>query len=179
MKCGERETLFFFAHEMLKPSEAEVVRLHLATCPGCARVVEEYRGLDAVLEGWKVVEPPEWFDVRVRARVATSGKPHRRFLGLGKIRATVAGALGVVLIVAGLIAMRQYHRPEARTRAAASPMASPVPALAPEATLAAAMPASLSADQEVKMYENLKVLEDYDMLANFDVLSELPQAKNN
>ncbi|HUZ45044.1 MAG TPA: zf-HC2 domain-containing protein [Terriglobia bacterium] len=179
MKCHEREKLFSYLCQMVKPREAEEVRRHLAGCPRCAQVVEEYRKLDLALDKWTAAEPSPWFDARIRARLAASEKEKSGFLGFGGLRTLVVSVLSVVLIVAGFIAFHQRRAPEQPVSAAGSSLPV-VSQTAPQVSGAAEGQAqSLSAEQRVKMDENLSVLEDYDMLANFDVLSELPKAKDN
>jgi anti-sigma factor RsiW len=179
MKCYDREKLFSFVHQMLKPEETEAVRSHLAECTQCQQVVEEYRKLDGTLDGWAIAEPSPWFDARVQARVAASGKEKSGFLGIGRVRVLAVSVLSMVLIVAGFIAFHQRQARQAPGTVAgpSSPQVSQTGARSAGATEAQVQ--SLSAEQQLKMDENLSVLEDYDLLANFDVLSELPQAKDN
>ena len=179
MTCPEREKLFSSIHQMVKPQEAEEVRRHLAECPRCAQVVEEYRKLDLALDEWTAAEPSPWFDARMRARLAASGKEKSGLLGFGGLRTLVVSVLSVVLIVAGFIV---FHQRRARESSVPVPSSSApqVSETAPPASAEVEAPAHpLSVEQQVKVDENLSVLEDYDMLSNFDVLSELPQAKDN
>jgi len=177
MKCHDREKLFLFVHQMLAPQQAERVRRHLAGCAPCARAAEEYRSLDAALDGWTVPEPSPWFDAKVRARVAGSAQKDPGFFGFARLRMLVAGLAAVVLIVAAVVVFHHHpvvenHQPAAGQQQpeAAAPQASP-------ATEAVRRP--LPPEEQLKMDENLSLLEDYDVVSNFDALSELPQANDN
>ncbi len=179
MKCHKREKLFSYLHQMLNPQESEEVRQHLAECPRCAQVVEEYRKVDLALDEWTSAEPSPWFDARMRARLAASGKGKSGLLGFGGLRTLVVSVLSVVLIVAGFIAFHQRQSRESSVPVAISSAPQVSETAAPASAEVEAPAHPLSAEQQVKVDENLSVLEDYDMLANFDVLSELPQAKDN
>jgi len=179
MNSHEHEKLFLFVQQMLKPQEAEEVRRHLAECTHCGQVVEGYRKLNLTLDDWTTPEPSPWFDSRVRARVAASGKEKSGFLGFGRVRVLMVGVLSMVLIVGALIAVHQ-RRAQKPSGAVAGPASPQVSETAPQSAASAeAQVQPLPAEQQLKMDENLSVLEDYDMLSNFDVLSELPQAKDN
>src|SRR5579872_5105167 len=157
MKCNDREKLFEFVEHMLKPRETEVVESHVAGCAECGRIVEEYQKLDAALDDWKAAEPTPWFDARVRASAASKGAEARGFPLFGRMRRLAVGVLSLVLVVGGFFAVHQYR---ARENAVANQIWNN------------GQGPAFTADQEMKMYENLPVLEDYDMLANFDVLLE-------
>jgi len=79
MKCNEREKLFLFVHQMLKPDELDQVRRHLAGCAECRQAAEEYGKLDSALDEWSAADPSPWFDAKVRARVAESGQKNPGF----------------------------------------------------------------------------------------------------
>ena len=163
MKCNDREKLFEFVEHMLKPREEEAVQSHVAGCSECGRIVEEYQKLHVTLDDWKAAEPTPWFDARVRASAASSGVEARGFPIMGRMRTLAVGVLSLFLVVGSFVAVHRYRLREN--------------AMANQIWNNGQGPA-FTADQEVKMYENLPVLEDYDMLANFDVLSELPQSGN-
>ena len=172
MKCNDREKLFLFIHRMLQPDEAEVVRRHLAGCAGCARLANEYRGLDAALDDWSAAEPSPWFDAKVRARIAAGDQKKRGLFGFDKVRVLAAGVAAVALIVALVVVFS--HRGVVENQQPVAETASP---RQPAASAAARQPVPV--DEQLKMDENLRVLEDYEVVANFDALSELPQANDD
>jgi anti-sigma factor RsiW len=179
MNCQDREKLFLFVQRMLEADESDRVRRHLAGCTECARAVEEYRKLDSALEDWGVAEPSPWFDAKVRARVAASGRKSSGFFGFGRVRTMVAGVAAIILIVGALVVFN--HQRVAEINQPLSSLARPVTITpgqrAPTKTEALRQP--LPPDEQLKMDENLSVLEDYEVVANFDALSELPQANSN
>ncbi len=179
MKCNEREKLFLFAHQMLEPREAEEVRSHVANCADCRRAAEEYRKVDAALDDWSAAEPSSWFDARVRARVASSAQKESGLFGFGRLRALVAGAASVVLIVGMLVVVHRRHSVQSFQPVASQQMPQPgaVTPQPPQTVEAEKQP--LPAAEQLKMDENLSVLEDFDVVSNFDALSELPQANDN
>jgi hypothetical protein len=174
--CRERQKLFELAHDMLDAGEASNIRAHAAECAACRDILDGYRRLDAVLEEWKPLEPSAWFDARVRAAAAAARPARPGWLNWGR---WLAPALATLVIVAG-VAIVRTSRSARRPRPAGGPGASlPAPASGKAAVnLAAAagqQAQAKTADQELKMYENLPELENYDLLSSFDVLSELPK----
>ena len=170
-ECLERETLFAYCQRMLEPSKEAAVNMHLEACEACRNAAKEYTQLDLLLSAWPQVEPSPWFDARMRAaidRAAAAPSPwsFRRLRWL----APLSAALVVVL---AMVVLRPRHPASAP---AAKSTHGPVAAATPSSQAAQESPnPPETADQELKLYENLPVLENYDMLANFDVLSELPQ----
>jgi anti-sigma factor RsiW len=179
MKCNDREKLFLFVHQMLEPDEADRMRRHVAGCAECARAVEEYRKLDSALDDWGVAEPSPWFDAKVRARVAASGKKNSWFFGFGRVRVLAVGVAALALVLVAVVVFN--HQGVVENQQSASnrqqpAVTSPQPRT-PATTEALRQP--LPAEEQLKMDENLSLLEDYEVVANFDALSELPQAHDN
>ena len=167
--CMERDKIFAFAQQMLSGREERQVTAHLKGCERCQNVLRAYQQLDSLLGEWSpAAEPSPWFDARLRAAVgARTERQPKRFLGLNWSRWMAAPALASLLLVAGLVLMRDAqlgnHASSRR---------------APTQTVVKVSPATLqtqAATQELRLYQNLPMLEDYDMLANFDVISELPK----
>ena len=179
MKCNHREKLFLFVHQMLDFDEADRMRRHLAGCGECARAAEEYRRLNSALDDWNTAEPSPWFDNKVRARVAASGRMNSGLFGFDRVRTLVAGAAALVLV---LVAVVVFNHPKvAEINQPVSSQQQTVTASAPPqaSEKIEAMKKPLPAEEQLKMDENLSVLEDYEVVANFDALSELAQANNN
>jgi anti-sigma factor RsiW len=179
MKCQSREKLFLFAQQMMDPEESEGVRRHVATCADCARAVEEFRKLDSALDDWAVAEPSPWFDAKVRAKVAVSGRNWAGFFGFGRLRELAAGVAVIVLILAAVVVFN--HQKVAENNQPAITHQQHVATSTQPQTPATieALRQPLAPEEQLKMDENLSVLEDYDVVANFDALSELPQANKN
>lgn len=170
--CLQRETLFAFSQHMLEPRAEAAVKLHLTVCDACRAAAAEYRQLDEALSAWPQVEPSPWFDARMRAAVARAAAAPARW-SFRRLR-WIAPATAALMVALAVVVLRPRHSANAPT-AQASRRGVPAAAPAPQAALESANPPE-TADQELKLYENLPVLENYDMLADFDVLSELPQS---
>jgi len=177
MKCIEREQLFGYAQGMLEPDEEREVRAHLVECALCRGVVDEFQGVEKVLDEWEPLAPSPWFDTRVRAAIASAGRPHRHWawFGLGWLpwlSPIMLGALAVIVSVTFFSVRRSHNHAHLVPQQSISVLKqSVVPGAQPEQTN--------TAEDELVMYENLPVLEDndYDLLANFDLLSDLPRGE--
>jgi predicted anti-sigma-YlaC factor YlaD len=170
--CVEREKIFALAQQMLSGREQQEVSAHLGTCEKCRGVLHGYQRVDSLLDEWSPpAEPSPWFDARLRAAVAREPRrPSLGFLGLDWSRSMAAPAMASLVLVAGLIVIRDARMAD-RSRPGSPAKAVAVVTAASGGTSTQAQTAS----QELKMYQNLPVLEDYDMLSNFDVISELPK----
>ena len=179
MKCNDREKLFLLVNDMLEADEADRMRWHIASCGECARAAEEFRRLDSVLDDWNTAEPSPWFDTRVRARVAASGRKNSGFFGFGRAWVLAARVTALILILVAVVVFnhRGVVENQQPTIARHLPTATTAPSQNQPPTEALSQP--LPAEEQVKMDENLSLLEDYEVVANFDALSELPQANAN
>jgi hypothetical protein len=169
----ERHQLFALAERLLAGREEREVAAHVTECAGCRAIVESYRNVDSALDAWKPLEPSPWFDARVRAavRAAEPANRPRTLFGLEWSRVLSPALAAMLVVVAGTVILRDRLRPGSHPgeKLAAVQVIHGNPA-APAQTQRAQ-----SAQQELKMYENLGVLEDYDLLANIEGIPEPAQ----
>ncbi len=168
--CPKPEDIFALSQGILAGREMKIAKSHLENCAACRDVLERYRRLDSVLDGWvPAVEPSPWFDARLRVALASvtpaSASPDFKRLGFSWARWLVLSGVTACLLAGAVLTrhtLRLHRQPSsaAVTQVAQSEKPNAVQS---------------QAAQELKMYQNLPVLEDYDMLANFDVISELPK----
>jgi len=167
--CFEREHLFAYALEMLEAQDKLEVRQHVAECPRCRGVLEEYRQLDRVLGLWQPLEPSPWFDARVRSKIPAGEESlpslwGRVLAGLGWSRCIAPAVVTMMVVVVSAVMVERLpdsftHRTGGAN--AGSPPNAPSQASTPE-----------MAEERTG---GAATLDDYDMLASFDVLSELPK----
>ncbi|GEM_PF-974516 len=80
----------------LAPAEAKALEDHLASCPGCAKALEELRRTVEAIRSLEPVEPPPWLAERILARV----QPRKRPLFL---RPELQAAALVLVCLTGLL----------------------------------------------------------------------------
>lgn len=174
-RCLKREDIFALAQGLAGERAASAMTAHVEGCPDCRRVLDGYRRVDDVLDGWNpAAEPSPWFDARVRAAAASQSpaRAARGFFGLDLNRWLALPVLASLLVVAGAVIVR---RPSGVTVKRPAVVQVATVASPPVQTVNRTASTPQTGAQEVKMYQNLSVLEDYDMLAGFDVISELPK----
>jgi hypothetical protein len=173
--CPDREKIFRCLHHMLEAAEEEAVRRHLGECVECRRVEQSCQQLDTLLGEWKGIEPSASFDARLRQAIENRPPPSLlATLFTRPVARAFAAAVVLIAMVAGTF-MLHHFRTETAPGSVPGKAAAAAPAPSPQENTQA----TLTADEELKMYENLPVLENYDLLANFDVLSELSPEKKN
>jgi anti-sigma factor RsiW len=194
MKCLETEQLISYAYHLVDKAAASEVGAHLAECPRCSTIVEQYGRLDALLDEWKVAEPSAWFDARVRRAVEAqpAAREPRGFWSREWARSLTLAALGI-LIVAGVAWFARRHSSAANSPGVA--VQSPQPSKRPQrpaqtaklrspvttphagVKLARPVPGLKSVDASWSEDNDAQALEDYDLAANFDLLSEVPKGE--
>jgi hypothetical protein len=192
MKCLEKETLVGYVYRLLDEGAASQVRSHLAECPRCHSVVEQYGRLDGVLSEWQAATPTPGFDARVRQAVESqqANRSAWAFWGLDWTRGLALASLVALLIAGAAWFIRDYRREAASTIAArhgvavrpqvpnqvARARSGNVPAHAtvrPESTAPEVRSSAAYANDD----NDTQALEDYDLAANFDLLSEIPKGE--
>ncbi len=171
--CPKPEDVFALSQGILPEREMKSAKAHLENCAICRDLVERYRRLDSVLDGWApAAEPSPWFDARLRAAVAAvkpaSASPSLGLWGSSWARWLALSALTTCLLAGAVLTRHTLRLHRQQSSAAVTEVARSEKPNAVQSEAA----------QELKMYQNLPVLEDYDMLANFDVISELPKGSN-
>src|SRR4029077_14041238 len=71
MSCSRMEKkILGYVDGRLKESERLEMEKHLSTCAACRVRVNEFRAVNVLLDGLRVIEPSAAFDIRLQARVA-------------------------------------------------------------------------------------------------------------
>ena len=77
MRCSSSEKrLDAYVEGTLSPRERALVSAHVATCPSCAILLEEFRAIDALLITPRTLEPAPNFTFKVMAEVRCIPAPH-------------------------------------------------------------------------------------------------------
>ena len=175
-KHCEREQLFALAEHLLAGTEKRRVTEHVAECAECDAIVESYRKVDAALDTWRAAEPSAWFDARTRAtlRAVEPARPPRRLWGFEWWRVVSPALAAMLVVVAGTVLLRSRLHPGSSV----GKQIAPVQVTSTKTSAAAPSPEAQSAQQELKMYENLGVLEDYELLANIEGVPDAGNAAN-
>lgn len=90
-------------------SAPEEVQRHLEACASCAAEWKQFASTLALLDEWQTPEPSPYFDTRLQARLREEAEAPvsfwQRFLApmTHGWRAAVAGALGMALVVGGIV----------------------------------------------------------------------------
>jgi hypothetical protein len=100
MKCKEiREVMPDLASGLMGMTPE--ITGHLAGCPGCTGKLEEFRQTMALLDEWQPLEPSQYFDVRLQARLREEmAKPQAGWLAW--LRRPVLAAALTVLVGVGV-----------------------------------------------------------------------------
>jgi anti-sigma factor RsiW len=77
MRCSSSEArLDAYVEGTLPPRERALVAAHVAACPACATLLEEFRVIDALLVTPRTLEPAPNFTFKVMAEVRALPQPH-------------------------------------------------------------------------------------------------------
>ncbi len=120
MKCPDiHDRLGAYLDGELNPAEAEVVREHLAKCRRCARVLEEHRRLDQLLDSQEGISAPPDFVARVRSAAEKRAEPVKLFAAEGTWNRTLFRVAALLVLAIGLgfglVAGNSVSRPESET----------------------------------------------------------------
>jgi hypothetical protein len=192
--CPPKERLFDYA-EMQAAEEDSATKLHLSECDRCRQLVEDYRGVDTLLEGWNAPEPSPEFDFRVRAAIERArsstwlGRGHRamyrawdRMLvwaqGMPSPVHRVALAVVLVVVVSSAVVLVRVRGKGISNRGTAHLPAVLVPNREASGSGSAPAIGEVARDRIPSGMSSTADAgpgpQDDEMLANFDVLSELP-----
>lgn len=129
----------------LATAEAQILKEHIAGCPECAAVADQFRETSQALAAWTVPDVSDALETRIETRSArTNAKrkdeipPHTRLLSRGWKWALGGGCVVTVLFLFALFQSRPMYRtshlvtPEPRAEMAAT-MAPPPPPPPPSA----------------------------------------------
>jgi hypothetical protein len=192
--CPTREELFAYSAEMLGAEEGLAINLHLSECDCCRKLVEDYRGVNTVLNEWNAPEPSLGFDSRLRRAVErTRSRPWFAWWqkamyrawdripvwsgGMPSIHSVGPALLLAVVILCAVVLVRVRGKSVSNRGTAhltfvtapnqegsASGSAPAISEVPPSGISIGASPTA----------EAGPTAQDDEMLANFDVLSELP-----
>lgn len=96
----EREEVMAWLDGELEAARAAEVEAHVRACAECGALPEELRGVSARLAAWQVEPAPKRIEQAVHARA--TDRPASRWFGLRPWMWQLAGALGVLVIVAAI-----------------------------------------------------------------------------
>jgi len=104
------------------PASAEVQQ-HIEKCASCAEEWKEFGATMTLLDEWEAPEPSAYFDTRLRARLREEAEAptsiwQRVFAPFTHgWRAVGAGALGIALIVGGILLKIEINQPDEHAQA--------------------------------------------------------------
>ena len=141
--CNNEALLNALMDDELPPAQAEDVRRHLETCPGCRRRLERLQQTDAMIRNLAPLEPSADFDRTFWRKVADleerrARRSWLRFL-LSGWRPFLASGLAAGLAAAIFIYIGLHKRPTA---------------------------------EEMFMAQNMELLENYEMINQLDLLEQ-------
>jgi anti-sigma factor RsiW len=165
MKCLEmQELLPDLASGRGKPAaDAEA---HIRNCAVCRNKLEEFRKTMALLDEWHAVEPSNYFDVRLHARLREEQTcpPARRFAWIGRPAMALAATL---LIAAGVGLFRPETYP-----GASSEVGNSLPAWRPEPprlSMAIVTTPGTAVSDLVALEKNNELYADFEVLDELEV----------
>lgn len=113
----KKDLLLDYCSHSLDAKAADEVEAHLAACPQCKAWTDAHMRTWSLLDDWQAAPVSPDFERKLRERISLAGEQvpwwkavWQSFAARG-LKPALAGALVVVLLLAGLLFVRPHHAP--------------------------------------------------------------------